>query len=748
MRRHQQHRKVIDLLRNDFRDLYDCRHGAMLTAEQSADLIAKLKGKASIHDYKHRVQFLVKGLEAGADQLGWDVVVPAIPQYAPRETSNFTPLSFAGLSTLHTFEKAFLQRLEKGPPSTRSARLGQLLVSAILFGGLHDRKWFDIWLNTLAEAKVGQGLLWLDMKWSVVEKARDRDNKPQNKFWSHKPDKDKPEWNLWRRWVADPLTAALIHRWRRDYPDDIPLDKKRSDSRYYRHFSKFLGSPAADRYGNINDLLLDATTRAGLRLPSFLGAYAAGRIKSVSPPPEAWTRLLTDRSVTRENPHATEVLPLRKKLPIAIVPGHSFHPVVQQRLLRELLTTVLPAKLITKRSASESREALEDFLVRNEQVLSPLLHLVAAWGIDLLTHHRGEDLHHRRIKSRLRSSTVRRYLQPVATGLLAEARECDYNLLSLDEDDLHDLYSSVVDCCFSQENKLYTGACLVRFHDFLVATCDAPVVDFSDISVRKAPSEVGVDANLISPGQFDMVKKVLWGDGTNATRLRTMQVLVAILGYRCGLRRREALRVQLNHVHGNVQLELLVRPSRYGYLKSSDSIRCIPLYLLLPAEELAYFQEWIRRRRTESERQPDSALLFCLEDSPTNPLEEGEFFSPIEHALRQISGDQTLRFHHLRHSFASFLIFRLVWNDRLTPWAGNLPFLRHPTFESAEREKLKRGLLGNHRHGRQALYAVSMLLGHAGPDVTLLHYVHLCDWLLAAELARAETQPPLSVNRH
>ena len=69
-----------------------------------------------------------------------------------------------------------------------------------------------------------------------------------------------------------------------------------------------------------------------------------------------------------------------------------------------------------------------------------------------------------------------------------------------------------------------------------------------------------------------------------------VQIIITLLGYRCGLRSREALKLRKKDVHGSEHPELLVRVSKYAYLKSSDSVRRIPLYILFTGPELEFFK--------------------------------------------------------------------------------------------------------------------------------------------------------------
>lgn len=100
----------------------------------------------------------------------------------------------------------------------------------------------------------------------------------------------------------------------------------------------------------------------------------------------------------------------------------------------------------------------------------------------------------------------------------------------------------------------------------------------------------------------------------------------------------------------------------------------------------------------------------------------------IQAVLAQATGDVSIRFHHLRHSFATWAVFRL-----LRPLIDDRAIAGVSAFSSVDlslprcqewREKL---LMQS--PGQEAIWLVCQLMGHVSPAVTRRSYIHLLDWL-------------------
>ncbi len=359
-----------------------------------------------------------------------------------------------------------------------------------------------------------------------------------------------------------------------------------------------------------------------------------------------------------------------------------------------------------------------------------------------LTYYQGRDKH------KLRPGSARTYLGHVARFLLTEAAAED--LAELESGELHDLYARTIQLAPTgkedNHGKNAATRCaetLYRFHAFLQKRHGAPWVDFSDM-VAHASLSVTVDANLVSVVEYQRILQVLGSEVTRPTDLQMMQILVTILGWELGLRRGECLRLQLcdlQFCHDDAIL--LVRNNGYGRAKSLSSIRKLPLTVLLSGESLQRLESWHKKRCLEVGSKNISAPLFCQSDN-LSPIQPDILFRPIRSALHQVTGDCSLRFHHLRHSFANWTFLRLI---RHTYPELKVPFLDDVRFNLNSCDLLRQGLLKNNISGRKALYELARLLGHESPQTSLQSYVHLFDWLLAQSCAQSHCEPVLNVEK-
>ncbi|NLS14891.1 hypothetical protein HGP28_18700 [Vibrio sp. SM6] len=102
--------------------------------------------------------------------------------------------------------------------------------------------------------------------------------------------------------------------------------------------------------------------------------------------------------------------------------------------------------------------------------------------------------------------------------------------------------------------------------------------------------------------------------------------------------------------------------------------------------------------------------------------EISEAFILITDVIKGVTGDETLRFHHCRHSFCNWVICQLFQLKKTVQW----PFLSHSYF-CVDAAKTLRERLGLKTNTRKQFWAISELLGHASPSTTLTSYFHLTD---------------------
>lgn len=746
-RRHDYCRKVLELLAVKHPNLYSGQLGATLSFDEAQALVGALQKNTPGHIFKHRLSFLIRGLEKGVLEHDWDVAIPQAPLVIPRDKPRFTLESFTDLPNVYAVESAVLENLKLAPPKTYTTRIGQLLLSAILFSGLVRKRWFAPWVEALPSVVCSESLLWLNMTLTSthIEQTR-RVARKSGDARKANPDRSKikASWEIRQRWFADPLTHTLILRWYKQYPQDLTAGRDVSPLLAIRQYLDLIfKTPEKITNLFVQKLLHGCATRTGLRLPSFLLAYAEEINKSVSLPSAVWERLLTGKCIITSSQELSDVVDEIPKFAESLpVPAARYMlPMLhQEKMLKEVFRIVLPPTTSSKRIATVSRVELQAYFEKNNEMMCQALSCLVLWSIDLLTHFNQRELIRGRVKCTLRASSVRSYLDAIGKRLIAVAGKTE--VLSLESDELHDIYCEVINTCPTDKSKIKAATRLHGFHQFLKIKLGAPVVDFSDLGIKSGPAEAGVNANLISFDSFDRMKKTLCPNYLIASRMRKMQLLLAIIAFRCGLRRMEALKLRIIDVQGDVEPELLVRSNRYAYLKSSESIRRLPLACLLDRDELMLLLAWRRDREMEDEKTIPESLLFSLDAQPTVLLPDHEVFPPIMQAVHQVTGDSTLVFHHFRHSFANWMLLKLLKN--FSPEVRKrFHFLEHQQFDPVNCDRLRKTILGNHFLGRQALFATAQLCGHAGPEITLLHYFHLCDWLLCVELANPEIQPKL-----
>ena len=706
---------VLQLLGQCHPDLLAGNPVLPLSSEEVEAFVNRLHSGTPDHVFFQKFRFFARGLEKGRNEYGWEIPLPAIPTIIPREPNKFTPEMFTHLGLGRKLESLYLKNLTRIPAS-KTIRFGQILFSAIVFGGLGNRRWHRPLFDALETKNKDKESIWMDLELFLGDEEKTR---------------------LSRRWFIDPTTRGLLTRLQREYPDDlVKSDRNLSPQvcvvRFLKAFAPvdLCRAIEATTYPQATNALL------ALNLPSFLSSYASGHVLSVSLPEGVWVRLLTDKSLRiakKKRIHAQ-----RKERPsLSYENGAPVSPSRQEELLGEFLKK-FPGKRAPKSNNPILKKKLKQFHAEHKHELPPLLVLLLEWGVDLLTAYDRKQFRPGRKKYRLKSSTAYTYLTTIGRRLITVAGEFD--LRNLDPDELVEVYLATKELCPSAKSKRRCGQFLFQFHQFLVIRHKFPQIDFSEIAEHSLSGEATVSANLISFQEYERILMALAPDYKKASRRRKMQYLMVVIGFRCGLRRTELLKLRLIDTHFLAEPTLLVRANRYAGLKSTRAKRLIPLSHLLSTEELQIFKDWrIQRFREDSFTVQRNSLLFC-DNGQNSQLLPDAIFSPINQAMHQVAGDYTLQFRHLRHSFATWLFLRLQGN--FSPeMRDHYEFLKHAAFNPEDCQILRKNLIGVGLTKKKSLYVVAQLCGHATPETTLLHYIHLCDFLLGVELWDSKIQP-------
>lgn len=206
------------------------------------------------------------------------------------------------------------------------------------------------------------------------------------------------------------------------------------------------------------------------------------------------------------------------------------------------------------------------------------------------------------------------------------------------------------------------------------------------------------------------------------------QLIVLILGYRCGLRISEVRHLQLVDLQypgmlkilsseqsehlGRYAATLLIRGDQFNKLKSSSSRRQLPLNILMSSEERVELLNYHQAQRVKVGKRKVPGKFIFSEDNGKTPMDFTELQRSLHEQMRQLTGDPDLRFHHLRHSFAS---------HALQASHGLTEPLQLPEHWQ---DHMLQGT------SRKHLHQISSHVGHSSGNVTLQHYTHNLDCIV------------------
>lgn len=561
-------------------------------------------------------------------------------------------------------------------------RMGQMLWSAIQHGCLLDRSCWPAWITGV------QNAISIDGATLAVELVTiDSDGVAQPV----------------RRWFADPITKVLIAQWRRErliLSDDISPE---------RCLMAFEGGSSPGAGLSFQARLDRAHEYWEVRLPGLMLAQAKGELPSASLPTATWNQIVYCPG--------RDVVPL-PELAFAKERGRFDKRLDVFRDEFRALRTPAPPYRARRAAAVGRKQAAAKALQALPPSSSPIHQALRAWCVWALVSERGG-----RVSRGYAPRTVAQYLGSLA-GMFV-----DWPGGSPVE-----AAASVVAAHIEDNLDALTGPSLER--------AIKAVLSFQRYRRRERPDEpLAVDLtrfdrearsmpNVILPGTLAaMVGRLDRGGDGDLARMATLM-------FRAGLRADEvaALRIgDLNISPGRV--ELVVEGHDHRPLKTKTSRRIIPLDVLLEPDELDRLTSHVAERLGASAFGIE-ALLFGRASSVAPPS-----WQPIERvlcaALRRATGMQDITTHHLRHSFASYLLATLLLPvDVERP---DIPTRLAPVISRARRDRVSARLLGHERMGGGALHAVSQVLGHTGPRTTVHWYCHLLDLSLGIYCSRASS---------
>lgn len=305
--------------------------------------------------------------------------------------------------------------------------------------------------------------------------------------------------------------------------------------------------------------------------------------------------------------------------------------------------------------------------------------------------------------------------------------------------DLDEYYLEIIDEAPRKNSQLMRAKILRDFHLFLEKAYNIePSYVCSTIVMQGGKIRPSmVDANILLPHEYQQACEILLKRAKLSLEPASdyIPLILLVLGFRCGLRRREALFLRMSDIQTpgatNVSIspltELLVRPFEQRQLKSKAAERRLPLGKLLTESEI----EWLNDFLTLRQQSEPSLYLFCT-NSPDKPADADTVFRPLVEQLKLITQDAAFRYHRLRHSFVTWTFW--YWQQHKYPNEHPLKaLLHHDVMQHLPAAREHYFHQANNTAIRGELHAISAMAGHASPSMTLLHYLHSVHWCQSAE---------------
>lgn len=542
-----------------------------------------------------------------------------------------------------------------------------------------------------------------------------------------------------RRWLPDPVTLSLVTGfWRKTQGaisapdpgrvldqvhqvlDEIGVSYLKVHNRGSTHDEQALARALVS-------LAVLSTAYWSLRLPGVLREYAVTHDFSASLPLANWCRVLTGRKIAAGG----VVGDSERRVPVAddanLAPKQGAVPDVANaraiwKRLKSALSLTHAGTNIPRIRKRVLEERLAGFVNESSVRESPAATVLCAWLLHLCRHGTPHQ-------SDLRASTVVTYAATIGPLLLEFGGPLD--VLTLSDSSFEDLYRRIVEAS-SRKDAEYVVSRLKEFHRFLSEAYAVPTVDWAE--VFEGSQVAAVDAAIVTLTEYREALDTVLSDGRASERQRLLHAMILITAYRFGLRTGEIFRLTGGDVlrHGN-EVVVYVRNSTYGFTKTDNGVRQVPLLGRLLPHEYDVIDRWLGHIDFYATDYSTAALL-SEPNREKQVIERSAAVGRVVRALRDATGDPGIRLRHLRHTFGSRNFLYAYCEQVPTGILGRI--YTAIADDDVPPADVRAKLLGDGGLSYRALYATSVAHGHGSPKVTLGSYIHILDVALHEEVCR------------
>ena len=348
-------------------------------------------------------------------------------------------------------------------------------------------------------------------------------------------------------------------------------------------------------------------------------------------------------------------------------------------------------------------------LVNHSNALPEIIVLILTWLLEA-SSRRGKS------ETGLKVSTIKTYLSTIGPALCELC--ANKSLLSLDYDDLIDVYQDVIDMGDQVHGQPRLRR-LMDFHRQCRRYFQSPKVDWQDLDVALVDDVI--TRNIITHVEYERAFNLITNDPYLAPSEQEACLVVLIISYRLMTRRAETRRLRVNDWCEQSGL-CSIRSNVFGSTKTRNGNRRIPYTVLMTHDEYNRVTVYVEKAR----KQGDNPPLFYDPLFPDRIRSMDKTFNRVTEALQLVTGDSGTRLYDCRHTGINFVATALILSDAQSdPIALSIKrWLPCDTFAEFQ-DNFTKATIGNPSTRHALLPALALMVGHSSATTTISNYVHL-----------------------
>ncbi len=357
--------------------------------------------------------------------------------------------------------------------------------------------------------------------------------------------------------------------------------------------------------------------------------------------------------------------------------------------------------------------------------ISPIIMCIYkyAYTVAISSGRNGEDS----VKAK---NTIYQYITAIGAELIAVVEFED--ILNYNEFDFINTYNNFLLLSTHKDPDIHKSY-LNKFHRFLIETYSVPSIEWTFVNKEKEKTD-GFEntGHLITQKNYESALKLIDKDKWLDKQEIRVCKLILILAFRLGMRPDDMEGMYVVDFHEKAEI-FNVESNAFRRVKTGSSNRNVPFKLFLSSEEFNLFNEQVEFLNSVTTSQPLRLMLLQPFMGKDNEAYQ-KIFQKLSgrgiDALKLVTGDENVSLRTCRASFASYTFALLNYSkefpfmhEQLSHWVSTNNVL-------CASEDLRFELTRDKEISVKIIPALSMMMGHSSPLVTMRYYVVIFELLL------------------